>query len=104
MAKVNTTTLLLLGTGAVAVWYFTKNSGGSRQDKIQYLTGWVNQQADQPEDKQRFIQILSTMTDQEITDTYTFIHDYVLNNRQVPSGSDLQGRIQAISYKYNIFT
>lgn len=91
--------LLFAGIG-IALYFLTGNKKPSRWEQLTYLNTWA-ERSDQVEYlTNQFIQ----MTDQELFDTYTFIHDYFENgDKPVPVGSALQLRLIALSNKYNIF-
>lgn len=104
--KGSTNSLLLLAIAGLGLWYFTKGKATSRLDQLNYLNNWADSSpVDTQGMKEHIKNIFVQMTDQELSDTYTFIHDYPEDgNKTVPVGSALQLRLIAISNKYNIFT
>jgi hypothetical protein len=73
-------------------------------NKKAYLAKWMDRQADQPDSKALFKQLLDKFTEAELDAVYAFVHDYVEQNKMLPPTSTLGLQLQAISFKYNIFT
>lgn len=101
----NKNTLFLLAGAGLAMWYLAKSKPLTRLEMINYLNNWADHTGDTESAIDHYKVAVIQMTDQEMTDTYTFIHDYFeKGNKPVPPGSALQLRLVAISNKYNIFT
>lgn len=81
-----------------SIWYLSKNTGGgSVSDKREALINLISKKGEDAK-------VFYSMSDQEISDVYTYIFDYVNKNRKLTQDNPLWYRIQAIGTKYNIFT
>lgn len=95
---------IIPGIVAVAAYFFLKGSGGHQAtDRRGELIAWANT-AVSVNDRPAFLQVLNSMTVDEIANTHEFIFGYYTRGIKVPAGSELYNRIQAISTKYKIFT
>lgn len=92
--------LIVVGLGALAYWYFGMRKP-DRSGQIEWLRTWIAANSTQAGDTQVFVDVLTRMSDDELTDVYTYIHDYGSPEKMPP---DLRQRIILISAKYNIFT
>lgn len=102
----NQKTLLLLAAAGLGIWYLAKKHPLTRLGMLTYLNNWADAQTtDTTAMKEHVKNAFIQMTDQELADVYTLVHDYFVNgNKPVPPGSALQLRLLAISDKYDIFT
>lgn len=100
----NKNTLLWLGFGGLAAWYFLFRKP-DRSGQILYLTDWINGTQSTSEEKSTFAAKLATqMSDAEVDTVYEYIHDYYTKGKNLVEGSDLFNRLMAVSNKYQIFT
>jgi hypothetical protein len=98
---------LILLAGIAAAYFITKKSagsGGNTAAQKTALINWVNSGGDSIESKLQWSQMLNVMSVQEIADIYNYVFNYMSKNIYPQQGSTLYNSIQAISYKYNIFS
>lgn len=93
--------IALLAGGAYLYFHGSKSAAQKRQ----WLIDWGNgSTTDTQGMKDFFAGQIAIMSDSEVSDAYTLVHDHFLKGIPVPAGSDLMIRLNALSSKYNIFT
>jgi hypothetical protein len=99
----------LLIIAAVVAYSFLKKNGTPAAVDVnaerQFIIDFMNMGGDTDANKKSFATMVNTqMTASEIDALYQYFSNYVSKGIDLPASSPLFPRVQAISYKYNIFT
>lgn len=105
--KKNLTPYIIAGAVAAGIGGYLLYQNYSVSGKKSQLIAYINSStADSPASKILLTNVFNTMTDDEISATYTFIFSYVIPGKQLTDAVDapLRAQIIAISAKYKIFS
>jgi hypothetical protein len=115
--KINFTLPLIVGAG---IYFFASAKKDQQQlpgggpisttplttaQKKAALINWAGGSPNQLDaDKNLMINRFNAMTDADLNITYTYIFDYLIKNKDVPSGSQLESDIISINDRFDIFS